>query len=122
MDDEQLASAGYERRIGALELVWRRWAAVGAELSEAQWSQLTRCPEWDVAALYAHVGMFPAALIEPPPMPADSIGDMVTAVEILRGFNAAGGVADEMATQVAEAAIGTANARTRADLIAMYAE
>lgn len=49
----------YRHRIDALEMVWRRWADIGVGLSEQQWSTPTRCVGWDVAALYAHVGMFP---------------------------------------------------------------
>lgn len=55
-------------------------------------------------------------------MSGDNPGDPVTAVDVLRGFNADGGVADEMAAQVAEAAVVTANAPSRAGLVAMSAE
>jgi uncharacterized protein (TIGR03083 family) len=102
--------------------VWRRWAEVGATLSEQQWSQPTRCDGWDIAALYAHVSMFPRALIEPPPAPDETSGDPVTAVDILRGFNAPGGVAHHLATQVAQAAVATARNLTPATLVAVYAD
>jgi len=76
--------------IDGLEAVWRRWAEVGAGLTEAEWSTPSRCAGWDVAALFAHVGVFPQAVLDPPE--ADG-GEPVSAVAILRGFNAPSGVA-----------------------------
>ncbi len=109
-------------RVDALEAVWRRWAAIGEELSERQWSAVTRCPGWDVAALYAHVGMFPPAITDPPSMPSGASGDPVTAVDILRGFNAAGGVAHQMAEHVAQAALRTAADLERSALVVRYTD
>ncbi|MEV6226971.1 maleylpyruvate isomerase N-terminal domain-containing protein [Saccharopolyspora shandongensis] len=113
---------GYRERVDALEAVWACWAEIGAGLSEQQWSRATRCPGWDVAALYAHVGMFPAAVADPPAGAVKTTAAPVTAVEILRGFNAPGGVAHEMADQVAHAAVATASSLDRAGLIGHYAD
>lgn len=89
----------YRQRIDALDAVWRRWAEVGGDLTDAEWSRSSRCAGWDVAALYAHVGVFPQAVLDPP---AADGGEPVTAVGILRGFNAPSGVAHTMAEQVAD--------------------
>jgi hypothetical protein len=117
-----MTNSRYRHRIDALEVVWRRWTDIGVGLSEQQWSTPTRCVGWDVAALYAHVGMFPSALADPPPVPQGAAMHPVTAVDILRGFNAPGGVAHEMAEQVARAAVSTAADRERAALVALYAD
>jgi len=104
--------------IDALEAVWRRWAEVGAGLTEAEWSTPSRCAGWDVAALFAHVGVFPQAVLEPPE--ADG-GEPVSAVDILRGFNAPSGVAHTMAAQVADHAVVLAAQVGRPGLVAFFA-
>ncbi len=109
----------YQQRIDALEAVWARWAEVGACLTDAEWSTPSRCAGWDVAALFAHVGVFPHAVLDPPQ--ADG-GDPVTAADILRGFNATSGVASTMADQVAEHAVALAAQVGRAGLVAFFAE
>src|ERR671916_1590104 len=120
--DRHMANSRYRHRIDALEVVWRRWADIGAGLSEQQWSTPTRCVGWDVAALYAHVGMFPSAVVDLPGVPQGATMHPVTAVDILRGFNAPGGVAHEMAEHVARVAVSTAADRERAALVALYAD
>ena len=109
----------YQQRIDALEAVWAQWAAVGAGLTDADWSTPSRCAGWDVAALFAHVGVFPHAVLDPPQ--ADD-GDPVTAADILRGFNAPSGVASTMADQVAEHAVALAAQVGRPGLVAFFAE
>jgi mycothiol maleylpyruvate isomerase-like protein len=107
------------QRIDALEAVWERWAEVGGGLAEAEWSTPSRCTGWDVAALFAHVGVFPHAVLDAPL--ADG-GDPVTAVDILRGFNAPSGVAHTMAGQVAKAAVALAARVGRPGLVAFFAD
>lgn len=111
----------YRRRVDALDGVWARWAEAGADLSATQWSTPTRCDGWDVAALYAHVGLFPRAVADPPPVPEGAV-DPVTAVDILRGFNAPSGVAHAMADQVAPAAVALAADLGRPALVALFAD
>ena len=105
--------------IDALEAVWRRWAEVGAGLAAAEWSTPSRCTGWDVAALFAHVGVFPQAVLDPPR--ADG-GEPVTAVAILRGFNAPSGVAHTMAAAVADHAVTLAAQVGPRGLVAFFAE
>lgn len=114
--------APYRRRVAALDAVWNCWAEVGGELAEEQWSTATRCPGWDVAALFAHVGMFPRALVDPPAGHEGSNDGAVTAVDILRGFNAPGGAAHATAAQVAEVAVATAAQLGPRALVALFAE
>jgi hypothetical protein len=114
--------ARYRPRIDAIEAVWGRWAEIGGNLPPDEWNIATRCPGWDVAALYAHVGLFPRALADPPAMPQGTAGDPVTAVDILRGFNAPGGVAHGMAEQVAGAAVSVAAELGGPALVGLFAD
>jgi uncharacterized protein (TIGR03083 family) len=114
--------ASYLHRIDTLEAVWASWAEVGGGLGTEQWSSPTRCPGWDVAALFAHVGVFPGAIVDPPPAPVGGNEPTVTAVDILRGFNVPGGVAHGMAEQVAEAAVSIAARLGPQALVAAFAE
>lgn len=111
----------FGRRVDALAATWRRWADLGSSLTEPQWRAPTRCTGWDVAAQYAHVGMFPAVLARPLPVPEGPPGKPATAVQVLRGFNVPGGVAEEMAGSLADAAVAAAAGTDRAALVARYA-
>jgi uncharacterized protein (TIGR03083 family) len=105
--------------IDALEAVWWRWAEIGTGLTDTEWATPSRCAGWDVAALFAHVGVFPQAVLDPPR--ADG-GEPVTAVDVLRGFNAPSGVAHTMAAQVADHAVALAAQVGRPGLVAFFAE
>ena len=109
----------YRLRIEALEAVWGQWAEVGTGLTGAEWSRPSRYAGWDVAALFAHVGVFPHAVLDP--RAADG-GDPVTAVDVLRGFNAPSGVAHSMADQVADHAVALAAQVGRPGLVAFFAD
>ncbi len=111
----------YQERVDALAAYWQRWAALGATLSDDQWSAGSRCTGWDVAALYAHVGPFATAVAEPPP-PPEAGGDPVTAVDILRGFNVSGGAAHAMADELAGYAVSMAAELGRPALLAFFAD
>lgn len=105
----------YLGRLGALEQTWQVWAQLGDSLTEQQWSAGTRCPGWDVAALYAHYSVFPLAMSAP--LPEGLVGEPVTAVEILSRFNAPDGAAHTMAETVADGAVSEAAAHTRRELV-----
>lgn len=90
----------------------RRWG-----LTEEQWSTATRCPGWDVAALYAHHSVFPLAMSVPPPPVDGPVGEPFTAIEVLMRFNAPDGVAHSMAGTVADGAVSEATAYTRRELV-----
>jgi uncharacterized protein (TIGR03083 family) len=114
--------ASYLHRIDTLGAVWASWAEVGGGLEKEQWSRTTRCPGWDVAALFAHVSMFPRVIVDPPPGHVGGSEPAITAVDILRGFNASGGAAHGMAEQVAEAAVSIAAQLGPQALVACFAE
>ncbi|HKS51390.1 MAG TPA: maleylpyruvate isomerase N-terminal domain-containing protein [Pseudonocardiaceae bacterium] len=109
----------YGSRVDALEQSWQLWAQLGAGLTADQWSTATRCPGWDVAALYAHHSLFPRDLSVPLP-PWDAQGQPMTAGEVLRRFNASDGLAHTVAETVAAQGVSEAAAHTRTELIERF--
>ena len=107
----------YRGRLDALKDTWQVWSQLGRDLTEQQWSTPTRCPGWDVACVYGHVSMFPVAMSAPPPVLDELVGKPLTAVEVLRRFNAPGGVASTMAKTNADTAVREAAQHTRAHLV-----
>ncbi len=110
----------YLGRLDTLEQIWQIWAQLGADLTEEQWSTGTRCPGWDVAAVYAHYSVFPLNMSAAPPLPDGPVGKPVTAVEIVRRFNAPDGAAHTMAETVANGAVSDAAAHTRRELVGRF--
>lgn len=106
----------YSVRLDALEQTWQIWAELGAGLTEEQWSTTSRCPRWDVAALYAHASAFPRDLNAALP-PLNAVGEPVTAAALLRRFNAADGLAHTMAETAADLAVSDAADHTRRELV-----
>jgi uncharacterized protein (TIGR03083 family) len=109
----------YLARLDALEQTWRVWAELGMELTDGQWRTPTRCTGWDVAAVYAHHSAFPVALDALPEFFDND--DPVTAVDILRMFNAPQGVAHTMAETVWDMAADQARALERQVLVDRFA-
>jgi uncharacterized protein (TIGR03083 family) len=107
----------YRCRLDALEQTWGVWGQLGEDLTEEQWSRPSRCPGWDVAALYAHYSRFPLDLSTLPLAAAGLVGEPLTAVEVLKRFNAPNGVAHAMAGMVADGAVSEAAAHTRRELV-----
>jgi uncharacterized protein (TIGR03083 family) len=113
----------YSGRLDALEETWRVWAELGAGLTGEQWATATRCPGWDVAAVYAHHSAFPLLLSTPPgSTPAGATGEPATAAEVLRGFNAPGGVAHTMAKAVADKGVSDAAELGTGELLDRFGE
>ena len=106
----------YSGRLDALEQTWRVWTELGEGLTEDQWFTATRCPGWNVAALYAHHSAFPRDMSALLPL-SDAVGDPVTAAELVRRFNAPEGVAHTMAETVGDQAVSDAAEHSRKDLI-----
>lgn len=107
----------YLDRLDALEQIWQVWAQLGDDLTEEQWSTGTRCPGWDVAAVYAHYSVFPLFMSAAPPLPDGPVGEPVTAVEIVRRFNAPDGAAHTRAETLADEVVSDAAAHTRRELV-----
>lgn len=93
----------YRTRVDALDQSWREWARIGAELTEDDWHRPTRCEGWQVVHLYAHHSAFPMVFAQAPDAAPDQT--VVSAVDVLRGFNEPGGVAHTKAQVVAEHAV-----------------
>lgn len=91
---------------------WERWARRCAELTPQQWSAATRCRPWDVRELVAHLcpdrSMFDLLYAAKTDQPAVVTG----AAEMLRRFNAPGGIAHTSADDIAERAHTEATALT----------
>jgi mycothiol maleylpyruvate isomerase-like protein len=95
---------------------WQRWARRCAEFTPQQWSTATRCRAWDVRGLVAHhnpdrslFDMLNAATTDQPAALTD-------AAEMLRRFNAPGGIAHTSADGIAERATTDATKLTPAPL------
>jgi hypothetical protein len=95
--------------------LWRWWAGRCRRLDQHQLDRPTRCERWDVRALLAHVtpdpGQLAAALAHPVPGPAAAID----AADVLRIFNAPGGLAHLMADTIAATAAGAVGQLTTED-------
>ncbi|MCT7659625.1 maleylpyruvate isomerase N-terminal domain-containing protein [Mycobacterium deserti] len=87
---------------------WERWARRCAELTPDQWSTPTRCRPWDVAALLAHVCPTAAMFDELDAARIDEDALVTDAAELLRRFNAPGGVAHTGADDLADQAVADA--------------
>ncbi|MDQ4118985.1 MAG: maleylpyruvate isomerase N-terminal domain-containing protein [Actinomycetota bacterium] len=116
-----MGESRYWERVDAVAAVWASWAATGSALDAAGWATPSRCVGWDVAALFAHVAMFPHAVLHAPAPPADP-GTPITAAAVLAGFNEPGGVAHERAGQVAEQAVAGARDTPVDALVAVFAD
>ena len=112
----------YPDRLDALEQTWQVWSQLGGSLSETQWSAASRCPGWDVACLYAHHSQFLLALNGPPPHAPEVSGQPQSAVQVLRAFNARGGVASTAAPAVADQAVREAAQHKPAELAERFTE
>ena len=101
---------------------WERWARRCAELTPQQWSTATRCRPWDVRELVAHLcpnrslfDMLKAATIDEPAAVND-------AAEMLRRFNAPGGIAHTSADRIAERATTDAKELTPDNAVTRFTE
>ncbi|GAB3754122.1 maleylpyruvate isomerase N-terminal domain-containing protein [Microlunatus parietis] len=105
----------------ALAACWERWAELGAALTEADWRRPTRCDGWDIEALFAHHAGYPIALRT---RPAEAPGGaVVTAVDVLRGYNVPGSPeVEQVAAAVADGARRQVTALGQERLLAAFAE
>ncbi len=101
---------------------WERWARRCAELTPEQWSTATRCRPWDVRGLVAHLcpdrsmfDMLNAATTDEPAAVSD-------AAEMLRRFNAPGGIAHTSADRIAERATTDATKLTPDDAVTRFTD
>jgi hypothetical protein len=101
---------------------WERWARRCAELTPQQWSTATRCRPWDVRELVAHLcpdrsmfDMLNAATTDQPAAVTD-------AADMLRRFNAPGGIAHTSADGIAQRATTDATTLTSDDAVTRFTD
>jgi uncharacterized protein (TIGR03083 family) len=96
----------------ALADAWERWARRCAGLTPQQWSAPTRCRPWDVRGLVAHLCPDPSMFETLTAATIDAPAAVVDAAEMLRRFNAPGGLAHTSADRIVERAAAEATALT----------
>jgi uncharacterized protein (TIGR03083 family) len=112
----------FSERWTMLAEVWRWWGATLADLDDGAWEVPTRLPGWDVAALVTHHSGFVRGLRYLASNPVDAEPATRSAGEILRRFNAPGGVATVEADDIAEHARRGAASIPHHELVALFAE
>jgi uncharacterized protein (TIGR03083 family) len=101
---------------------WKRWARRCAELSPQQWSTPTRCRPWDVQGLVAHACPSRSMFDMLTAATTDARAEVTDAVEMLRRFNAPGGVAHTSADDIADQAATDATTLTPDDAVTRFTE
>ncbi|MBU2665359.1 maleylpyruvate isomerase family mycothiol-dependent enzyme [Actinoplanes bogorensis] len=88
--------------------LWSVWASYGSSLTPAQWETPTRLEPWTVRALFAHTAQWPHWLTHLVTRTRDTPPTFATTADLLRSFNAPGGVAGSARTQVSGQAVDDA--------------
>ena len=101
---------------------WERWARRCAELTPQQWSTATRCRPWDVRGLVAHLCPDRAMFDMLTAAATDGPAAVTEAAEMLRRFNAPGGIAHTSADDIAERATSDATTLTPDDAVTRFTE
>lgn len=109
-------------RCTMLAEAWRWWAATLADLDADKWGAPTRLPGWDVAALVVHHSGFVRGLGYLAANPVDAEPATGSARDMLRRFNAPGGVATTLADDIAERARRVAASMSHGELVSVFAE
>jgi uncharacterized protein (TIGR03083 family) len=118
-----MVDQAYSRRLDALASLWHQWLEIGRGLGRSEWETPSRCEGWDVACLYAHHSLFPVALgASPRSNPDDEGMRVLSAPEILKGYNIEGGAAHTMAGMVAERASRDAGLLGREEIVDRFDE
>jgi uncharacterized protein (TIGR03083 family) len=108
-------------RLTALDELWSVWAAVGADLTGADWLLPTRLDGWDLRALWAHAAGWPFGFSMLVGRVTDEQPTHRTAAELLREFNEPAGIANTARDQVAGAARDDAAKYTTEQLVGQFA-
>jgi hypothetical protein len=101
---------------------WERWARRCAELTPQQWSTATRCRPWDVRALVTHLCPDPSMFDMLDAAATDEPAAVTDAAEMLRRFNAPGGIAHTSADNLAEQATTDAARLTPDNAVTRFTE
>jgi uncharacterized protein (TIGR03083 family) len=101
---------------------WERWARRCAELTPQQWSTATRCRPWDVRAQVAHLCPDPSLFDTLNAATINDPAEVTDATELLRRFNAPGGIAHTFADNLAEQATSDAAKLTPDEVVTRFTE
>ena len=112
----------FTERCRTLADAWGWWATTLPAVGQDAWRTDTRLPGWDVAALVAHATLLVQGLGYLATHPVDAEPAVGSARDMLRGFNAPGGVATTSAEGVAELARRQAASMSADQLVAVFAE
>jgi uncharacterized protein (TIGR03083 family) len=112
----------FTERCRTLADAWGWWATALPAVGEEAWRTDTRLPGWDVAELVAHATLLVRGLGYLATHPVDAEPVVGSARDMLRGFNAPGGVATTSAHGVAELARRQAASMSTDQLVALFAE
>jgi uncharacterized protein (TIGR03083 family) len=103
-----------------LSTCWRDWAARLNQLDSPAWLLPTRCGDWTVHHLAAHVAPDPSVLAGLESVASSTPAKVDDAADLLRRFNQPGGIAHELAAAVAEQARLSASLRQKEQLIEWF--
>jgi uncharacterized protein (TIGR03083 family) len=101
---------------------WESWVRRCAELTPQQWSAATRCRPWDVRALVAHVCPDPSMFDMLNAATTNEPAAVTDAAEMLRRFNAPGGIAHTLADNLAEQATSDAAQLTPDEAVTRFTD
>jgi hypothetical protein len=101
---------------------WERWARRHAELTPQQWSTATRCTPWDCEGWWLVCAPTDrCSTCSTPRRPTDTAA-VAGAAEMLRGFNAPGGIARTSAGSIAERTKAAATTLTPGVAVTRFTE
>ncbi len=101
---------------------WERWARRCAELTPQQWSTATRCTPWDCEGWWLVCAPTDrCSTCSTPRRPTDTAA-VADAAEMLRRFNAPGGIAHTSADSIAERATAAATTLTPGEAVTRFTE
>jgi uncharacterized protein (TIGR03083 family) len=108
-------------RADTLESLWNVWAAQGNALTAQQWEAPTRLAPWTVRDLFGHASRWPLWLTYIVTQVREAPPTHATAADLLREFNAPGGVATTAREATAAKAVADAAQNTPAQLVDAFA-
>jgi len=116
----QVVTADLTARCALLDEGWQWWATTLEAMDADTWMRPTRLEGWDVTALVAHHAMLVKGVGHLATHPVEAEPATTSARDMLRRFNADGGVAATSAPVVAEMARQQADSVSRQELMARF--
>jgi uncharacterized protein (TIGR03083 family) len=116
-----MTTGQYQDNTLALSDLWDSWADIGSNLTQEQWTLPTRCEDWDVQALFAHVSTGVGGLLSLlNERKVDSEPDLVRATDIIHAVKPSPEVAEKLALRVSAMAIKDAHSQDPASLVERF--